>query len=541
MRYQALYRAWRPDTFSEIVGQDATIRTLRRQVETGRVAHAYLFCGTRGTGKTTAAKVFARAINCLQPRDGDPCGACEVCRQLKMENCMDVIEIDAASNNGVDEIRDLREKVKYPPATARYRVYIIDEVHMLSTGAFNALLKTLEEPPAHAVFILATTEPQRLPATILSRCQRFDFKRLRVETIVQRLRVVLKGIGREATDDALGEIARAAEGALRDALSILDVCLSYVDGAVDAALVRDVLGTAGRDFLFEFCGALLRFDARAALLKIDELLGRGLDAQAFAREVAAHMRALLLAQAAGDALESLLECTPEDAARYREQAQGVERERLFRLMELFMRAEPDMRWASSPRALLELTAARACHPEKEISDALAERVERLEALSRRAAPALEAPPEAPFEAPPAEAPRPDPEERPAGPAAGRQRAARAQATAQQPPEAYLRAVEALSAENPSLRAALSGMQFAGMEGDALTARFPRKQMMFLKLLERRQEALDAAFSKAFGRAVRVCLCLEGDVAPQGEAASAARRVIEQSYDVFGRENIDLTD
>ena len=170
MSYQALYRAWRPDTFTEMVGQDAVTRTLRRQVTSGRIAHAYLFCGTRGTGKTTAAKVLSRAINCLNPRDGDPCGECEVCRALKQENCMDVVEIDAASNNGVDEIRDLREKIKYPPSVTRYKVYIIDEVHMLSTGAFNALLKTLEEPPAHAVFILATTEPQKLPATILSRC-----------------------------------------------------------------------------------------------------------------------------------------------------------------------------------------------------------------------------------------------------------------------------------------------------------------------------------------------------------------------------------
>ena len=304
MSYQALYRAWRPETFSQIVGQDAVVKTLRHQVETGRVAHAYLFCGTRGTGKTTAAKVLSRAINCLHPVDGDPCGKCDVCLQLKQENSMDVIEIDAASNNGVDEIRDLREKVKYPPAVAKYKVYIIDEVHMLSTGAFNALLKTLEEPPAHAVFILATTEPQRLPATILSRCQRFDFRRLSVETMVERMMVVLGGIGRTASEEALHEIARAAEGAMRDALSILDVCLSYTDGEVDLALARDVLGTAGREFLFDFAAALLSCDARGALLQIDELSRRGLDMQVFARDMTAHLRMLLLAQAA-----------PEEAAQ----------------------------------------------------------------------------------------------------------------------------------------------------------------------------------------------------------------------------------
>ena len=385
MSYQALYRAWRPQTFCEIVGQDAVVRTLQRQVETGRVAHAYLFCGTRGTGKTTAAKVFARAINCLRPVEGDPCGACEVCLQLQKENSMDVIEIDAASNNGVDEIRDLREKVKFPPAVARYKVYIIDEVHMLSTGAFNALLKTLEEPPAHAVFILATTEPQRLPATILSRCQRFDFKRLSVDTIVERMMTVLGGIGRTASEEALHEIARAAEGAMRDALSILDVCLSYTDGEVEIRLVRDVLGTAGRDFLFDFADALLSFDAKRALFKIDELLRRGLDAQVFAREVAGHMRALMLAQAVGEAAQELLECTAEDAQRSCEQSQRAQREQLLRLMELFMRAEPDMKWASDPRAMLELAAVRACCPQQEADASLSERVARLEAAVERGA------------------------------------------------------------------------------------------------------------------------------------------------------------
>ncbi len=378
MSYQALYRQWRPSTFSEIVGQDAVVKTLRRQVETGRVAHAYLFSGTRGTGKTTAAKVLARAINCENPSHGDPCGVCPTCVALKAENSMDVLEIDAASNNGVDEIRDLREKVNYPPAVAKYRVYIIDEVHMLSTGAFNALLKTLEEPPRHAVFILATTEPQKLPATILSRCQRFDFKRLPADTIVERMMVVLGGIGRTATEEALSEIARAAEGAMRDALSILDVCLSYTDGEVDIALVRDALGTAGTPFLFEFADALIGYDARTAILLIDRLLRDGLDAQVFARDVAGHLRSLLLAQVAGDALAGLLECTAEDANRFREQAAHAERSQLFRLMELFLRAEPDMKWIGSPRALLELLAVRACHPEKEGDAALGERLARVE-------------------------------------------------------------------------------------------------------------------------------------------------------------------
>ena len=324
--------------------------------------------------------MLARAINCLHPVDGDPCGECEICKALKSETCMDVVEIDAASNNGVDEIRDLREKVKFPPSVTKYKVYIIDEVHMLSTGAFNALLKTLEEPPEHVVFILATTEPHRLPATILSRCQRFDFHRISVDVIVARLKVVLAGVGRAAEEDALLEIARAAEGAMRDALSLLDSCLSYTDGTVTLPLARDVLGTAGLSFMFDFADALAAFDAGRALTLIDEALSRGADPQVFARDATAHMRGLLLAAAVGD-VAGLLEVTPEDAARFSEQAGRMGGERAARLMDLFMRAEPEMKWASQPRVALELAAVRACHPERPEEDAsLGERVARVEKL-----------------------------------------------------------------------------------------------------------------------------------------------------------------
>ena len=317
MSYQALYRAWRPETFSQIVGQDAVVRTLRHQVETGRVAHAYLFCGTRGTGKTTAAKVLARAINCLHPVDGDPCGECDVCVQLKRENSMDVIEIDAASNNGVDEIRDLREKVKYPPAVARYKgLYHRRGAHALH-GAFNALLKTLEEPPAHAVFILATTEPQRLPATILSRCQRFDFKRLGVETMVERMMVVLGGIGRTASDEALHEIAPRRRG--RDARRLEHtrrLPFLHGRGGGHCAWCATCWARRGANSSLTSPPRCSLATPRGALLQIDGLLRRGLDAQVFAREVAEHLRALLLAQTVGEATEELLECTPEDAQRY---------------------------------------------------------------------------------------------------------------------------------------------------------------------------------------------------------------------------------
>ncbi len=528
MDYQALYRAWRPETFSEIVGQDAVVKTLSHQVETGRVAHAYLFSGTRGTGKTTAAKVFARAINCDKPAHGDPCGVCPTCVALKSEQSMDVLEIDAASNNGVDEIRDLREKVNYPPAIAKYRVYIIDEVHMLSTGAFNALLKTLEEPPRHAVFILATTEPQKLPATILSRCQRFDFKRLSSETMVERMMVVLGGIGRTASEEALFAIARAAEGAMRDALSILDVCLSYTEGEVDLALVRDALGTAGTAFLFDLAGAMLAFDARGAILLIDQAMRRGLDPQVLARDITGHLRALLLAQVAGDALSELLECTQEDAARYRGQAEGAERAQLFRLMELFMRAEPDMKWAGDPRALLELMAVRAAHPEEAADASLAERLLRVEKALESGAIAPPAPKKAEESAP-----------KPA-PKAAPKKAAVPMAAA---PDAYLKAIEAVGRDNPSIRAALAGMRFAAYADGVVAVEFPKKQLMFMKMLERKQEVLEAALSKAFEAPTRLNMRVEGDSVPVPPAAVSlnAKKAIELSYDVFGRENIDLTE
>ena len=526
MSYQALYRAWRPDTFTEIVGQDAITRTLRRQVSTGRIAHAYLFCGTRGTGKTSAAKVLSRAINCLNPQDGDPCGACEVCQMLKQETSMDVVEIDAASNNGVDEIRDLREKIKYPPAVTRYKVYIIDEVHMLSTGAFNALLKTLEEPPAHAVFILATTEPQRLPATILSRCQRFDFHRISIDVIVERLMVVLGGIGRTASEEALMEIARAAEGAMRDALSLLDVCLSYTDGEVSAQLARDVLGTAGRGAMFEFADALIDGDAGSALTQIDRVMRRGSDPQVFIRDTVAHLRGILLAGAVGDGVAELLEITPEDAARFAAQSKKIGPEALNRMLELFMRAEPDTKWASRPRTILELAAVRACHPEKEPDATIQERLDRVEKLIESGAAAR-----------PAKAAKPAPEkpEKPAEKAAPKP----APTPAEEPPQEYLDALGRLQEENPSIRAPLDSMRFIRFDGHKVVAEFSKKNIMHMKLLERKKAVIEQALSDAFGAPVALAMTQEG--VAEKKVSDVARDIINQSYDVFGRDKIEVED
>lgn len=379
MAYQALYRQWRPADFSSMVGQEAVITTLRNQVATDRIAHAYLFCGSRGTGKTSAAKIMARAVNCLSSDNGNPCGTCESCQRLLREESLDVMEIDAASNNGVDEIRDLRETVKYPPQYGRFKVYIIDEVHMLSASAFNALLKTLEEPPAHVVFILATTEPQKLPATILSRCQRFDFGRIPAHQIVERLETVVSGAGATAEPQALHMIARAAEGGMRDALSILDMCLGYAN-EVTEALVRTVLGTSDRAFLFRFTEALEREDAASVMHLIDELMRGGREPMVFCKDLSQHLRALLVAKCCPEDMANLLDLTNEAAAEYQGQAETLTASRLMSMMELFMGAETDLRSASSPRLALENAALRACLRTGEADTfALTQRIEELEA------------------------------------------------------------------------------------------------------------------------------------------------------------------
>ena len=380
MAYQALYRKWRPQTFEQVLGQTATVKTLRRQIEAGRIAHAYLFCGCRGTGKTTMAKLMSRAINCQNPVQGDPCGQCDACRAIMNETTMDVLELDAASNNSVDNIRELLEQVRYPAQIGRYKVYIIDEVHMLSTAAFNALLKTLEEPPAHVVFILATTEPQKLPATILSRVQRYDFGRIPSSLMVSRMQEALSDLGMEAEDEALRMVARAAEGAMRDAFSILDMCVAGAEnGRITAAQTRDMLGASDREFLFAFFDLLASRDECGVMRKVDDLMRSGREPQVFLRELSAHSRSLLTVKAVKQDAASILDVTEEDEIRYRTQAEGFSEARLLKMLEGFMRAEGELRFASTPRIGLECAALRACEQNAgEDSSALLERIGELE-------------------------------------------------------------------------------------------------------------------------------------------------------------------
>ena len=350
--YRALYRKWRPQRFEDVVGQQAIVAALKNQVAAGRVGHAYLFTGVRGTGKTTCAKIFARAVNCLDPHDGDPCGRCAACRGIEEGSILDVVEMDAASNNGVDDIRDLRDETAYTPALCRYKVYIIDEVHMLSTAAFNALLKTLEEPPAHVIFILATTEIQKVPATIRSRCQRYDFTRIRPEDIAGQVARVAAAEGLALTAGAADLIARLADGALRDALSILDTCAG-VTADIDEATVRRMAGVTDRGYLFRISDAVAAKDAAAALAELAALRQQSVDVKRLTEELIAHYRSLMLAALPGGR-ELLTGVAPDEEARYLEQGPALGRREAVRAIRALGAALEHMARGSDQRIELEL-------------------------------------------------------------------------------------------------------------------------------------------------------------------------------------------
>ena len=350
--YRALYRKWRPQRFEDVVGQRGIVTALRNQIATGRVGHAYLFTGVRGTGKTTCAKIFAKAVNCLHPQNGDPCGECEICKGIDNGSILDVVEMDAASNNGVDDIRDLRDETAYTPSACQYKVYIIDEVHMLSTAAFNALLKTLEEPPAHVIFILATTEIQKVPATILSRCQRYDFTRIGPEDIAQRVEYIAGEEHLELTSDGAELIARLADGALRDALSILDTCAG-VTAKIDADVVRRMAGVTDRSYLFRISDALEAQDGATALAQLAQLRQQSVDVKRLTEELIAHYRALMLAALPGG--QSLLSgVSPEEEALYLEKGPQLGQREAIRAIRALGSALEHMARGSDQRIELEL-------------------------------------------------------------------------------------------------------------------------------------------------------------------------------------------
>ena len=389
--YQALYRKWRPRTFSDVSGQETVTAALKNELKTGRLSHAYLFTGCRGTGKTTCAKILAKAVNCQSPVDGDPCNECAICRGIDDGTILDVTEIDAASNNGVDSIRDLRDEVAFTPVSGTYRVYIIDEVHMLSAGAFNALLKTLEEPPAHVIFILATTEVHKLPATILSRCQRFDFGRIRPEEIAARITYVANEEGLTVTPDAAMLLARLADGALRDGLSLLDQCASVAQH-IDMDTVTAVTGMAGQDTLAELTACVAGQDAPAALALVDRLYRSAKDMERLCAEWVTYLRNLMVLNSVTEVGELVI-ATPDELNAMRAQAQTLGLPTILHMMEVLQGTLDRLKGGVSRRVEMEMAVLRLCDPRlDDTKAALLHRVEVLEnAVKNGAAVAAPAP------------------------------------------------------------------------------------------------------------------------------------------------------
>lgn len=386
MAYTALYRKFRPDTFEDVKGQEHIVKTLKNQIKAERIGHAYLFCGTRGTGKTTIAKILARAVNCEHPTDGNPCGECRSCRAIAAGSSMNVIEIDAASNNGVDNIREIREEVAYSPAEGRYKVYIIDEVHMLSIGAFNALLKTLEEPPSYVIFILATTEAHKIPVTILSRCQRYDFRRIGQETIKDRLQDLMNQEQVEVEEKALRYIAKKGDGSMRDSLSLLDQCIAfYLGEKLTYDRVLEVLGAVDTEVFSQLLRKILKGDIREVIAELERLILQGRDLPQFVNDFTWYLRNLMLLKASDD-MEDILDVSAENLIQLREEASMIRNDTLMRYIRIFSELANNIRYATNKRVMLEMALIKLCRPEAEKDEiSLVERIRRLEKLVEQGA------------------------------------------------------------------------------------------------------------------------------------------------------------
>lgn len=375
--YQALYRQYRPKTFDEVLGQEHVTTTLKNQVKSGNIGHAYIFAGTKGTGKTSTAKIFSRAVNCLNPKDGNPCNECEICKGIMDESIMDVIEMDAASNRKIEDIREIRDKVIYPPSKAKYKIYIIDEVHMLTNQAFNALLKTLEEPPKHLIFILATTELQKLPPTIVSRCQRFDFKRLSSKDIIANMKNILNSLNVRYDEKILKLIARNSDGAMRDALSLLDQLVSYNSENLTYEEALEILGIANTDLIFSLVDSIKNRKAEEALLSINNIIQEGKDIVQFIKDLIQHYRNLLIAKTSNSAID-IMDMDEYMVNQYKNQSQDMDLDYILKSLEVLNDSEKRMAWTTQPRIILEMAIVRLINLEERIS--LEERVKRLEEI-----------------------------------------------------------------------------------------------------------------------------------------------------------------
>ncbi len=379
MSYTALYRKFRPDSFTDVKGQDHIVTTLKNQLKAKRIGHAYLFTGTRGTGKTTVAKIFAKMVNCENPTEDGPCGECRICKAIAAGASMNVIEIDAASNNGVDNIREIVEEVSYSPAEGKYKVYIIDEVHMLSIGAFNALLKTLEEPPSYVIFILATTEVHKLPITILSRCQRYDFKRITIDTITDRMRDLVQTEGVQVEEKALRYIAKTADGSMRDALSLLDQCIAFHLGKeLTYDKVLDVLGAVDTEVFSRLLRHVLERDVLGCIELLEEIVMQGRELPQFVTDFTWYLRNLLLVQSS-DNLEDVIDMSTDNLKRLKEEAKMVEMDQIIRYIRIFSELSGQIRYASQKRILVEIALIKLCKPDMETDqEALLDRIRQVE-------------------------------------------------------------------------------------------------------------------------------------------------------------------
>jgi len=564
MAYQSLYRTWRPQTFSQMVGQEAILRALKNQAAQGRVAHAYLFCGSRGTGKTSAARIMAMAINCQQNKDGDPCLVCDSCKALMSETTLDVFEMDAASNSRVEEIREMLARTDYPPQFVNYKVYIIDEVHMLSNAAFNALLKTLEEPPEYMVFILATTEPQKLPATILSRCQRFDFGRIAEQEIIARLKLALNE-GLTADESALQLIAATSQGSMRDAWSLMDMCLG-MDPDLTEEKVRYALGAVSQDFLYEFLDVLIKGDTAGALTLTDQLMRSGRDVQVSLRELNTHVRQVLAYKWTG---KGMTDITKDQARRLGAQAQAASADLLLFILEKCMQAEQDARWSNSPRAVLELFVLRSTQLQQENDprammtrlgelehrmDHLAvvptaERIETPPVLAQQAAPVqepvsqdmpkppveeteTELPEEPVLKEPPATLLPPVEEEAPEKPQP-------ALPLASTPKDAWNNMLKRLSKENEGLYAMVYRGKYGGFLHDVFTLKLEKEDDILSTLLndEQRSAPICRILSEEMGRPVRFVAGEPRPVVAQQPQHIEQDENLEALSKVFGRDKI----
>lgn len=508
--YLALYRKWRPRVFSDVVSQEHITRTLQNQIRTGRTAHAYLFTGSRGTGKTTCSKILAKAVNCLHPADGNPCLECSVCKGIEDGSILDVVEMDAASNNSVDDVRELRDEASYAPSVCKYRVYIIDEVHMLSTSAFNALLKIMEEPPPHVLFILATTEVHKVPQTIVSRCQQYDFRRIRPADSARRMLEISEQEEFTLEPDAAALIARLADGGMRDALSLLDQCAAFSDH-IDLRTVADTAGIAGSEHLFALSGAILKKDAAAAISKVGELYDNAKGVDRLVSELIGHFRNVMLCKSVADP-QNLVVCLPDEMERFMALAKALPLSRILEILAAFQRCLDALSRSGSKKVELEMTLIRLC-ASPEPAQTPPELAQRLEKLERQAAQTIApAPPKAPVSEAPVSRPASDPA---------------AEGEGSRPMAQWEGLLGELSRSEPALYVMLEGSR-AYISGGIVLIESPNPMLKSLLLTDNIGAKLADVVEQTLGRRYRLRITKREPNAVFGQTESALDHILQKA-------------